>query len=278
MNLNWLQSALFGLISGFADILPVSASAHRLLLLKFIGVKSPGNVLSLMLHLSVLAALYISSQAQFVKMSRARALARVPKNKRKRPLDTRSMMDWSLIKTMLIPTILGLYLNQYVGKLNSNLPLIAFFLFLNGVILYIPQFFPSGNKDSRTLSRVDGLLMGLGSMASILPGISTVGAMVSIGSVCGVERVYALNMTLIVKLFLMVGLVIYDLLGILSGGIEALSFQVLVQYLLAAGISFGASMAAIRMMRRLAAEHGYGLFGVYCWGLALFTFILNLVV
>lgn len=278
MNLNWLQSLLFGLISGLADILPVSAQAHRMLMLKFFGAKSITSLMALLLHLSVFAALYISSREQFVRMNRARALARVPKRKRKRPLDTKSMMDWSLVKTMLIPAILGLFLYKYVRKMETNLLTIALFLFLNGVILYIPQFLPSSNKDSRTLSRLEGLAMGLGCTASILPGISTVGTMVSIGSVCGVERVYSLNMALIVKIFFMAGLVVYDVLGIISGGMEALSFMLLVQYLLAALLSFGASMAGIRLMRRLAGDHGYSLFGVYCWGLALFIFILNLVV
>ena len=110
MDLNWLQSLLFGLISGLTDILPVSAQAHRMLMLKFFGLKSITSLLALMMHLSVFIALYLSSRGQFVKMNRARALARVPKRKRKRPLDVKSMMDWSLIKTMLLPTILGLLL------------------------------------------------------------------------------------------------------------------------------------------------------------------------
>lgn len=278
MNLSWLQSILFGLISGLADIFPVSAQAHRMLLLKFYGVKGTTNVFSLLLHLSVFAALYISSQGQFVRMNRARALARVPKRKRKRPLDTRSMMDWSLVKTMLIPAILGILLYRYVRNLELNLLLIALFLFINGVILYVPQFLPSSNRDSRTLSRVEGLLMGLGSTVSILPGISTVGAMVSIGSVCGVERVYGLNMALIIKMFMMLGLMVYDVLGIISSGMEALSFVLIAQYFLTALISFGGAMVGIRVMRRIAVNYSYSLFGVYCWGLALFIFVLNLVV
>ena len=47
--------------------------------------------------MAVFAAIYYSSQAQMVRMQRARALARVPKRKRKRPLDVRSMMDWSML-------------------------------------------------------------------------------------------------------------------------------------------------------------------------------------
>ena len=278
MELNWLQSMLFGLVSGLTDILPVSAQAHRVLLLKFFGARELSDFVGLILHLSVFAALYWSSRGQFVRMNRARALARVPKRKRKRPLDVRSMMDWSLMKTMLIPVLLGLFLYRYVLELDSKLILIALMLFLNGLILYIPQFLPSSNRDSRTLSRVEGLLMGLGGAASILPGISTVGAMVSIASVCGVERVYGLNMTLIIKMFMMVGLMVYDVLGIISNGFGTLSLVLILQCLIMALISFGGSLLGIRIMRRLAAGHGFSIFGVYCWGLALFVFILNLVV
>ena len=278
MDLNWLQSLLFGLISGLTDILPVSAQAHRMLLLKFFGVKSTTNLLALLLHLSVLAALYLTNRGQFLKINRARALARVPKRKRKRPLDVRSMMDWSLIKTMLIPTIVGLFLYQYARNIQTSLLTIALFLFLNGIILYVPQFLPGSNKDSRTLSRLEGFAMGCGCAVSILPGISTVGAVVSIGSVCGVEWVYSLNMAFIIKMFLMAGLVAYDVLGLLSGGLETLSFGIVLRYLVTALVSFGASMGGIRILRRLASDHGFGLFGVYCWGLALFIFILNLVV
>ena len=278
MELNWLQSILFGLVSGAADIIPVSGQAHRLLLLKFFGVNQMPNLLALLLHLSVAAALYLSSQGQFVRMNRARALARIPKKKRKRPLDTRSMMDWSLIKTMLVPTVIGLLLNSRVRGWSVNMFLIAGMLFLNGLILYIPQFLPTSNRDSRTLTRLEGALMGLGAGASVLPGISTVGIMVSIASVCGIERLYGLNMTFIVKLFFLIGLMVYDVLAIITDGLGGLTVMLLIQYIFTAALSFGAAMLGLRTLRKLAPDHGFHTFGVYCWGLALFTFILNLVV
>ena len=278
MELNWLQSILFGLVSGAADIIPVSGQAHRLLLLKFFGVNQLPNLLALLLHLSVAAALYLSSQGQFVRMNRARALARIPKKKRKRPLDTRSMMDWSLIKTMLVPTVIGLLLNSRVRGWSVNMFLIAGMLFVNGLILYIPQFLPTSNRDSRTLTRLEGVLMGLGAGVSVLPGISTVGIMVSIASVCGIERLYGLNMTFIVKLFFLIGLMAYDVLAIITDGLGGLTVMLLIQYIFTAALSFGAAMLGIRTLRKLAPEHGFHTFGVYCWGLALFTFILNLVV
>lgn len=277
MELSWFKSLLFGLFSGLLDILPVSAEAHSKLLLKFFGVKAASDVMNLLIHLAILIALYYSSQNHLIRMNRARALARIPKRKRKRPLDVRSMMDWSLLKTMIVPALLGVYCRKYTAAIQSNLMLIALFLFLNGVILYTPQFFPTSNRDSRTLSRVEGLLMGFGGAVSAVPGISAVGASTAIGSLCGVDRLYGLNMALMMNMAISAGLALLDILAIASNGFGTLSFVILFRYIVSAAAAFGGTMLGIRLMRHLAAEHGYSLFGVYCWGLALFTFILNLI-
>lgn len=276
MYLNWLQSILYGFLAGLTDILPVSAQAHKVLLLKFFGVQLGMDLMNLLIHLGIFGALYLSCQSQIVRMNRARALARVPKRRRKRPLDTRSLMDWSMLKTMLIPVILGLFVYKYAVSLSDNLILVALFLFLNGLILYIPQFLPGSNRDSRTLSRVEGLLMGLGGGASMLPGISAVGAAASIGCVCGVDRSYSLNMALLMNLGLTLGLVVQDILTLLANGIGVLSFAIVIRYLLTALTAFGAAMLGVKVMRYLSADHGFGLFAFYCFGLSLFTFILNL--
>jgi undecaprenyl pyrophosphate phosphatase UppP len=277
VELSWLESCIYGLFSGLLDILPVSAQAHSILLLKFFGVKASSDFLNLLIHMAVFAALYYSSQSQLVRIQRARALARVPKRKRKRPLDVRSMMDWSMLKTMLIPALLGVYLRQYTASLSPKLMLIAVFLFLNGIILYIPQFFPTSNRDSRTLSRIEGLLMGLGGAAAAVPGISAIGTTTSIASICGVDRTYGLNMALLMNMGITVGLMVYDVLGIASNGFGLSSFAALVIYLFSAAAAYGGAMIGIKLMRNLAEGKGFSLFGVYCWGLALFTFILNLI-
>lgn len=276
MNLGWFQSVVYGFLSGLTDILPVSAQAHKVLMLKFFGVKGNVQMMDLLIHVGIFAALYLNCQTQLIRMSRARALARIPKKKRKRPLDTRSLMDLSLLKTMLLPAILGLLLSSYTAKWESNLMVIAIFLFINGIILYAPQFLPTGNRDSRTMSRVEGFLMGLGGAASVLPGISAMGVCTSVASVCGVDRNYGLNMSLLMSLFLTLGNLVLDIAAIAGGGMGTLSFLILVRYLFTAVCAFAAAMAGIRLMRLLAQEQGYSLFGLYCLGVALFTFILNL--
>ena len=276
MELGWIQSGLYGFVTGLAEILPISARAHELLLLKFLGIQTNLDLLNLMCHLGVIAGLYFCSQSQIVRMNRARALARVPKRRRKRPLDTKSLMDWSMLKTMLLPAIAGLLLYRYTRPLEKKPALLAVFLLLNGLILYIPQFFPSSNRDSRNLTRVEGALMGLGGTAAVLPGVSAIGASMSIGSICGVERSYGLTMAMLMDMGLMLGFAVYDVLGLFSGGLDGLTFVMVVQCLLGAGAAFGGTLLGVKVLRFLAQDHGYGLFGLYSFGLALFTFVLNL--
>ena len=119
--------------------------------------------------------------------------------------------------------------------------------------------------------------MGLGGMASAVPGISAMGTTLSIASVCGVDRTYGLNMALMMNMAISAGLVVCDFLGIMTIGFGALSFMILVGYILSAAAAFGGTVLGIKIMRKLAEEKGYSMFGVYCWGVALFTFILNLI-
>lgn len=276
MDLNWLESILFGFVSGLADILPVSAQAHKLILLKLFGVSTEPGLLRLLIHVSILGALYYNCLPQIVKILRAKSLARIPKRKRKRPLDYRSLMDFRLWQTMILPVILVFFFYQRISALHSSLSLMAIFLFLNGMILYVPPFLPGSNKDSRTLSRVEGLLMGLGGAASVLPGISGIGAAVSVGSICGVERSYGLNMALLMNLAVTLGLIVFDVIRIVNIGMESLSFVILLSYIAAAAAAFFGTTVGVRVMRGLAAEKGFTPFAYYCWGVALFTFLLNL--
>lgn len=276
MDLNWMESVVYGFLSGLMDIVPLSAQAHRILLMKFFGISGGTDVMRLAVHIGVFGGLYYSCQSQIVRINRARALARVPKRRRKRPLDTRSLMDWSMLKTMLIPMVVGLFLYKYNTAMRDNLLLVAIFLLVNGIILYVPQFLPGSNRDSRTLTRLEGFLMGLGATASTLPGISAVGAAVSIGSVCGVERGFCLSMALMMNLALNLGLAIVDVFTLFTNGLGVFSFGILIRYLATGLTAFGGCLLGIKIMRILSGNHGYSGFAFYCVGLSLFTFILNL--
>lgn len=276
MDLNGLESLIYGLFSGLAEVLPVSARAHNLLLGKILGSHQQLRFRALLIHIALLAALFIANRVHIIRVMRALRLAQVPKKKRKRPLDLKSMMDFRLWRTMTIPVVLAYCFYGKVSSLESNLFLAAGLIFLNGVILYVPQFLPGSNKDSRTLSRLEGLGMGLGGALSVLPGISATAAASSVGSVCGVEKTVALNYCFFLEMVVTACLIVFDVMGIAADGLGLTNFGSFVSCVVSAVAAFGGAYGGVMVMRALAKNGSYLPFAYYCWGLALFTFILNL--
>lgn len=274
--MDWLKSIIYGLLAGLTNILPVSAQAHRILLMNLFGETAEPVLLRLLIDLGVFGGLYYGCQSHITRIIRAQKLAKIPKRRRKRPLDTRSLMDLEVLKTMLIPIIIGFLFFNSASSLGGSLVMVSWFMFLNGLILYVPRYLPGSNKDSQTLTRVESFLMGLGAGASVLPGISCVGAVSSVGAACGVDKQYALDTALLVSIPVMAGRIIFDIIAIITTGLSGTSFLDVLRYILSAVAAFGGVYLGMRAVRALIKEQGFGIFAYYCWGAALFTFILFL--
>lgn len=274
--MNLLESILYGFFAGLSDILPVSAQAHRMLLTALFGENSEPAILRLLIHIGTAAALYWSCQNHILRITRAYKLSRVPKRRRRRPLDTTSLLDLKMLQTMLLPVIFGFMFYQKITSLVTILSVLSWVMFLNGVILYIPQFLPGCNKNSQHLTPFDSFLMGLGAVLSLVPGISCIGAVTSVATVRGADKKFALNMALLLNILITVGLIVYDVIDIVGTGIGGLGFLSAVSYLLAAAASFGGTLLGVWSMKKLAESSGFGAFAYYCWGAALFSFILFL--
>ena len=276
MDLNWLQSLLFGLISGLTDILPVSAQAHKTILLKLFGLSSEPLILRFMIHLATLGGLYYCCQNHILRITRQRRLARIPKKRRKRPLDTRTLMDYKLLCMMVIPVILSFFAYEKTSVWNHSLNWIALFVLVNAVIMYLPVLMPSGNKDSRSFSPVEGLLMGIGGATAIVPGLSSLGATTTLLQLRGADRTFALNMSLLLQMAVSAGMVVLDVIAMSNYGISDISFAAITYCILAAAAAFCGVFLGIKALRMLAVNIGFNVFAFYNLGLALFSFILFL--
>ena len=274
--MNLFQSLIVGFFSGIADILPVSAQAHKAVLLTLFGVAQEPPLLRIFIHIATLCGLYLNCQQQILRMVRQKQLASIPKNRRKRPVDLRILMDIRLVITMAIPLLLGFFFYQKAATLYNRLSWIALFLVINAVILYLPNFLPSGNKDSRSLSRLEAVLMGLGGALSVVPGISSVGTMCSVGGVCGAERSYILSISLLMQMVITAGMIFFDFISLFTVGFGIAGFGGFLSCLLAGAAAFGGTYYGIKIIRAMAVNIGYSIFAYYSIGLAVVTFVLYL--
>lgn len=272
--MNWFHSLLYGLFMGLADILPVSAQAHHTLLTSLIGSKSVSPLMQLLVHMAILGALYYNCQTHIIRIVRAVKLSRIPKRRRKRPLDTKSLMELSMLRMMVIPVIIGFCLYNKASTLYGNLIALSFLLLVNGIVLYVPQFLPGGNKDARNLSPVDSLAIGIGGGASVLPGISAVGVSGSVAAAMGCDKTFALNMALLMNMAVTAGHIVMDVIRIADVGLGTMGLMPVFCCILAAAAAFGGVMLAVKLLRKIMDHMGLGVFAYYSWGAALFSFIL----
>ena len=276
--MNWFECLIFGLVSGLSDVSPVSSQAHKAILLKLFGENGEDPLLRLVIHVAILAALYYCCSNHIQRIIRQLRLSRIPKKRRKRPLDTRTIMEFKLLRMMVIPVLLSLLLHNKTAVWNTKLSMTMIFLLLNGVILFLPSLVATGNKDARSMSAFEGLLIGLGGAASVLPGVSAVGAANAVASVCGAERVFALNMTYLMHMVLTIGLIAFDVASVFAAGAISLTFGTLFIYMIAAAAAFSGAYIGIRAMRMIAVNIGFGIFAFYSFGAAVLSFVLFLMV
>ena len=276
LDLTWLSSILFGLVSGLAEVLPVSAHAHRILMANLLGDGKTHVLLPLMLHIGSLAALFYCCNSQILRLTRAQKLASVPKSRRKRPLDTRSLMDIRFLRTALVPIVLAFFTYKKISQLQENLVAVSLFWILNGVILYVPQYLPGSNRNSNDMSPVDGLLMGLGCAASLIPGISCLGTAVSVATVRGADKQFSLNTALLLTIPVTIGLIAIDIFAIVEVGLAGIGVILVLKSIFAAVAAFFGVQLGIHVLRLLVDNIGFSVFAPYCWGVGLFTFLFYL--
>lgn len=276
MELSWLQSIVLGLISGLTEFLPVSASAHQIILLRMFGIGQLAPVVQLMIHGGCLACLTYCLRPVLHRISAERRLLRTSRRRRTRQPDAQIRADVSFLKTAAIPLLLGLLFSTRTQALGSSLFLVSVFLLLNGVALFVPQFLRTGNKDSRHMSRMDAVIIGLFGAASVFPGVSRMAMLTSVSRCRGGDRRFSLDMALLLSIPALILMVIFDVFAVINAGIGILSAALLVSCLLSAIFAYIGTYFAVQIMRSLSVNTGFSGAAYYCWGAALFTFILYL--
>lgn len=277
MDLGWLESLLYGLLSGFTEIVPVSSQAHGAILKQLYGC-GENHLIDLMIHIAMLIGLWASVHPQIMRLRHEKKLASLPRRRRTRQPDAVALMDLRLLRTSAVSMLLVFLAYPTVYKYSENLICICAFLIINGVILYIPRLRPTGNKDSRMLTPFDSILFGIASGFGILPGLSRLGAFTSAASLRGTDRQHALTMALILGIPALAAFCAMDLAWLVLANFAGISLILLLKGILAALAAYIGTRFGITFIRFLSVKQGYSVFAYYSWGAALFVFILYLMI
>jgi undecaprenyl-diphosphatase len=274
-----LQILLLGLVQGAAELLPVSSSAHVIVVEKLLGLdpSSPEwTFILVMLHTGTMFAVivyfwnawrrsYFSSGAAFITMIRQVILATI---------------CTLIVGGGLILIIEKIFLKGAdVETLFSQLPLLAAALLITGLLIIVSGFREPGPREGNDVSNATASLVGA-VQGVCLPfrGLSRSGTTISAGLLAGIGRMRMEVFSFALAVVITPPAIGRELWRLVKTHPEATKVSSLVPMALPGIIgmvaSFVAGLLALRLLSRWLETGRWRFFGVYCIAFAIFVFAL----
>ncbi|MBS1369715.1 MAG: undecaprenyl-diphosphate phosphatase [Lentisphaeria bacterium] len=246
----WFYIIIMAVIQGVAEFLPISSSGHLALLgalFGFDGEKS--QALGIVLHAGSLLAIVIFYWKTLLGFLRPE--------------------QWRLAGMLIVATIpagamgVALELSGFAKELFDNLLLVGFAFLITGTLLRLsekPKLIvrPAGgeNAEPTPLDKVtlrQAVVIGLGQMFAILPGLSRSGTTITAGILTGVNREAAGTFSFLMAIPVIAGAALIHLVKMVktppqAGDITCL--QMGVGLLVSAAVSYWALLLLTKLIRR----------------------------
>lgn len=205
------QALVLGAVQGLTEFLPVSSSAHLVLVPWLFGWEDPGLAFDVALHLGTLLALLIYYWREWLAM----ALSIV------RPDRTSRRLLMLLILASIPGAVIGLLLEKQAETIFRAPILIACTLALMGLVLWIADARAPESKIMEELTIRDALLIGLSQALAIIPGVSRSGSTITAARILGIERQDAANFSFLMATPIIAGAGLHEAPKIMHAGINA---------------------------------------------------------
>ena len=229
-----VQAIVIGIVQGLTEFLPISSSAHLILLPRVLGWNDPfinSPAFDVMLHMGTLAAL----------------------------LDRKLSV---LLAASTIPAaIIGILLEDFVDTFFRVAPLVVCALLVVGaVILFIAERAARHVKNMEDLRIPEALGIGLAQALALFPGISRSGITISAGLFLGLKREAAARFAFLMGTPIIAGAGLWKVREIVTGGAGVFDPAVLAAGVIASAIS---GLVAIWFLLRYLQNHSTDVFGIY---------------
>ncbi len=248
-------AALWGLVQGLTEFLPISSSGHLVLVPALLSLDPPDLATSAVLHLGTLAAVVVYFRTDLARLTRFRT---DPAARR---------LGLLLILATIPAAVAGLFLEETLDRLSDEPPRVGYALLVTGVVLLLSELIRRRQRTVADANPTDATVVGVAQATALVPGISRSGVTIVAGLGRGLARPEAARLS-----FLMAVPVIFGT-G-LSQGIELAGQGGLTASLwLGVAVAAASGYAAIAVLLRLLQRTGLTAFGVYCLAFGLLSIV-----
>jgi undecaprenyl-diphosphatase len=184
-QLSWLQAIILGISQGLTEFLPISSTAHTLVVSKLLGWPDPGAAFTAVTQIGTELAVVIYFRRDIVRILKAWSASIVNTQMRS---NADAKMGWYVIVGTIPISVAGLAFKSSIETTARNLWLVAGALIFMGVLLGIADRFAKHTKNESDLNARTAILFGLGQALALIPGVSRSGATITAGLAMGFKR------------------------------------------------------------------------------------------
>jgi undecaprenyl-diphosphatase len=214
--MNPLHAAVLGAVQGFAEVLPISSSAHLILIPWLLKWPESGLTFDVALHLGTFLALSLYFWRDIIEMvvSFFDAIA-------SRRLNTPARRLPFLIIAATVPAaVIGkLFEHQVEAVFRSNPLLIASFLVLFGLLLGVVDYLGRKRLVLDEIKPASALTIGLMQCLALIPGVSRSGITITAGLMLGFTRESAARFSFLMSLPIVAGAALLKTVHLFKHGI-----------------------------------------------------------
>jgi undecaprenyl-diphosphatase len=264
------QAIILGIVQGLTEFLPISSSAHLVLLPYFTGWNFPQEQIfpfDVLVQWGTLLAVILYFRHDLIDILSAWVEGLI---KRKPFENQKSRLGWLIILGTIPAGVFGLLLKPLVEKAFQTPAAIGFLLLVTMILLLIAEFVGKRQHNLEQVTWLDALVIGCFQAISVFPGISRSGSTISGGLIRNLERKTAARFSFLLSIPIMLAaglLEMKDLIGITGLG----NFlPVVFVGIISAGI---VGFLSIHWLLGFLSRNSLKVFAIYCGVIGLITIL-----
>lgn len=246
---------LVAIVQGLTEFLPVSSSAHLILLPILTGTEDQGLAIDVAVHVGTLLAVIL-----YFRRDVAMGLAGVPRMLTGR-VDTPGSRLAFLLAVATVPVVLAGLVLKLTGAMEAmrSMAVIGWTMLLFGLVLWWADRTGPTARRAEDWTLRDAIVMGLWQAVALIPGTSRAGATITGGRLLGFDRTSAARLSMLMSIPTIAAS------GVLLGAdvIVTADLELARLMVVAAALSCAAALLALVLMMRLLRSVSFLPYVVY---------------
>jgi undecaprenyl-diphosphatase len=215
-----IHAAILGIVQGLTEFLPISSSAHLILVPRLFGWRDPfieSAAFDVMLHMGTLVALLVHFWRDLIEILGA-WLASI--RDRRIGDDAERRLGWLLVVSVTPAAILGAALESFFDQaFREHYQWIALFVLVGATLLWLGERRGTQSRGIDGMVLRDAITIGAAQALALFPGISRSGITIAGGLLLGLKREAAARFSFLMAVPVIAGAGIWKARTLAGGGL-----------------------------------------------------------